>query len=106
MCLASPESPPVHYIELIIDADRAEAAERRPRHDYLSFLYFGHPARHTRACNCPLISVDYLASMPGVHGGRIAIEALRTVPGTTLFTQALNTDQAQRFLLGEEPVHI
>ena len=45
----------------------------------------------------PLISVDYLASMPEVHGGRAAINALRTVPGATLFTQALTSDQAQRF---------
>ena len=49
----------------------------------------------------PLISVDYLASMPGVHGGTIAIEALQKVAGATLFTQALITDQAQAFWMSK-----
>ena len=49
----------------------------------------------------PLISIDYLASMPGVHGGSRAFDALNTVVGATLFTQALITDQAQAFWMSK-----
>ena len=67
-------------------------------HDDQLVSYISTSVGHVNKNNFkPLVSVDYLASLPEVHGGRAAINALQTVPGATLFTQALESGQAQRF---------